>query len=269
LESRGSISAGIRYQVRLFDKELVGRGNYWELRQPGVPLMRMELRIQIDDQVSSLLQVCDGRYLWTYRNLPETATVTQIDAVRATRALEQLATVPNRNPAAMLPGLGGLSKLLRALDANFHFTSVTSGWLDQQDFHFTATREQAGQRPVWRLEGGWQTSQLIRLLPKQQEAISRGKPVDLSRLPQHIPDQVVVCLGQEDWFPRSIEYRRAVEKAEDAAAADTSRAIVTMQLFDVYFNVPIEAQQFVYKPGSVQASDQTEAFLQSLGLPQP
>ena len=110
LEGRSSISAGIHHQVDLFGKQLFGSGSYLELRQPGVPLVRLELRIQIGDQISSLLQVCDGATFWAI-------------AILATRRRSTTSTPSGRcaafrrrprSPAtrrAMLPGLGGLPKL--------------------------------------------------------------------------------------------------------------------------------------------------------------
>ena len=252
LESHGTISARIRQQVKLFDNKLDGSGSYWELRQAGVPRIRLELQIQMDDQVSSLLQVCDGKTLWSYRKLQDQGMLTKLDAVPRHPALQQAAAMPNRNHASLLPGLGGMSKLLRGLDANFRFTKVQSGRL--------------GTLPVWQLEGGWQTAQLVRLLPKQKDAIEQGKPVDLRRLPPYLPDRVVVLLGQADRFPRRIEYRRGTAKPEAAAAAEADRALVTMNFDDVTFDEPIDPARFFYNPGNVEAVDETKSFLQGLGV---
>jgi hypothetical protein len=254
LESRGSISATIHQHVNLFGKQLSGSGSYWEVRQPGVPLVRLELRIQIGDQVSSLLQVCDGRTFWVYRNLSDKVTLGKIDAVRAMRGLQKAAEMPNRNAAMMLPGLGGLSRLLRGLDANFQFASAQWGNLEKTPGGF------------WRLEGGWRPEQLVRLLPKQRDAIVQGKPVDLTRLAEHLPDRVVLYLREGDLFPYRLEYHRAAAKKDHPAEADQDRAIVTMDLRDVVLNAAIEPARFLYSPGSFDPLDQTESFLQALGV---
>jgi hypothetical protein len=250
LESRGSVAAKIHQQVHLFDKELAGRGNYLELRQGPVPLIRLELQIQIGDQVSSLLQVCDGQTFWSYTKLADKETLTRLDAVRATAALRQAAQRPDRNSPAALPGLGGLSKLLRALDASFRFTTAEQG--------------RSRQRAVWRLQGGWQPAQLARLLPKQAAAINQGQPADLRRLPQHVPDRVVLFLGLDDLFPYRIEYRRAADKKDGSSTADEGRLLVSIDLDDVTLNARIDRTRFFYNPGSGEPVDQTAAFLQSL-----
>ena len=248
LESRGSISATIHQHVDLFGKQLSGSGSYWEVRQPGVPLVRLELRIQIGDQISSLLQVRDGRTFWVYRNLSDKVTLGKIDAVRAMRGLQKAAEMPNRNTAVMLPGLGGLSKLLRGLDANFQFTSAQKGGFGKTSV------------PVLRLEGGWRPEQLVRRLPKQKDAIAQGKPVDSTRLAEQLPDRVVLYLREGDLFPYRLEYHRAAAKKDRAAATDEDRAIVTMDLRDVVLDGPIEPARFLYSPGNFDPLDETEKF---------
>ena len=156
----------------------------------------------------------------------------------------------------MLPGLGGLPKLLRGLDANFLFTTAERGRYAE-----TPTT----QRAMWRLQGGWQPAQLPRLLPKQAAAIAEGKPADLRQLPRYLPDRVVLFLGFDDLFPYRIEYRRAVDKKGDSAAADKGRLLVSIDLDEVTLNAGIDRTRFVYNPGSGEPVDQTGAFLQSLG----
>ena len=107
---------------------------------------------------------------------------------------------------------------------------------------------------------------LARLLPKQKEAIEQGKAVDLARLPEHLPDRVALLLGEDDLFPYGIEYCRTVAKGKSLVLGQP-RPLVTMELFEVGFDVPIDPQQFVYNPGSIEVPDHTERFLQSLGLP--
>ena len=198
----------------------------------------------MDDQVSSLLQVCDGKTFWNYCKLRDQGTLTRLDAVRAARALAQAAAGPNRNFTSLLPGLGGMSKLLRGLDANFRFVTVQEDGL--------------GALRVWKLKGGWQTAQLINLLPKQKDAIQHGKPADLSRLPPYLPDRVVLWLGTADLFPRRIEYRRGTAKPGDPSDAGEDRALVTMDLDGLTFNAPIDPARFYYNPGNVEAVDQTK-----------
>jgi hypothetical protein len=302
LESRDCVSARILQQVELFDKQLVGSGVYLQQRvgtdqllhvqealplapfagrggdayQPPVQeapplapfagrgagdegswdrlLIRLELRIQIGDQQSSLLQILSpptpaGHYLWTYCKLPDEERLSRVDLVRAARALDKAQPTPGLGTEGMLSGLGGLPRLLRGLQAAFDFSSAEQG-------HF-------GRLPVWRLQGQWKPDRLAKILPDQKAAIEAGRPPDLVKLPEHLPDRVVLMLGQDDLFPYRIEYRRGIPLK--AGGRDDSRALVTMELFDVKLNVPIDRNRFIYNRGTTDFSDQTESFISSLG----
>jgi len=249
-----SVSARIHHEVYLFDKRLIGSGNYWQQRDGSDLLSRLELKIQLGDRTSSLLQVCDGRFLWTKRNLVGEPELSRVDIDRVLRRLEEAEPDSLATPQGEWPGLGGLPRLIRALRDAFEFSTP-------------AEPGQWGQarRPVWRLQGHWTAKRLAQLLPEQKEAIEAGKPADLSRLPAHLPDQVVVILGQDDYFPYRIEYRRTLTDARPTdAGPHPSRALVVMQLYDVMLNVPIDPKRFLYSPADLPWNDETERFLSGL-----
>jgi hypothetical protein len=257
LESRNSVSARIREQVDLFDKELVGSGVYDQQRAGGEQLIRLELTVRGGNQVSSLLQVLsppnsEGHYLWTHRKLPNEEKLSRIDLVRAAPALQKAENLPGRGPEGPLAGVGGLPRLLRGLRAAFDFTSAEEGSF--------------GRLPAWRLQGQWKARRLAKILPDQKAAIEAGRPPDLSKLPERLPDHVVLVLGKEDLFPYRIEYRR--RGAQHAGQGDQSRALVTMELFDVKFDLPLDRTRFIYNPGTIKYSDDTERFISSLRVAQ-
>ena len=80
--------------------------------------------------------------------------------------------------------------------------------------------------------------------------------VDLKRLPEHMPDRVVLLLGQDDLFPYCVEYRRTID-GKDVK-------LVGMKLFQVNINVPIEPSFFLYNPGKQGFVNETDEFLKSL-----
>jgi hypothetical protein len=252
-ETRNTVSAKIRQQVDLFGKRLAGDGSYMEDRRNGIPSVRLELQIQVGEKSSVLLQVCDGRYFWTYRKLcDQVPSLSRIDAVRAATALAEADGLSGRDPAKLLPGLGGLPRLLRGLHNNFDFTA--------------AQRGQWGMRQVWQLEGGWKPGPLSKILPKKKGPSESGKPVDITRLPEPQPHCVVLLLGQEDLFPYRIEYCRKEVKKEGEKTTEELRHIVTMEFSEVRFNAALDSGHFIYNPGTGEFSDQTDAFLQGLGV---
>ena len=254
LEGRNGVSARIRQRIDLFGKQFVGSGVYFQQRAGSDHLIRLELRILVGNQQSSLLQVLappnsDGHYLWTYRKLPDGEKLSRIDLVRAARALKKAETMPGRGTEGTLVGFGGLPKLLRGLQAAFDFDTVQPARFDRL--------------AVWTLRGHWKPDRLAKILPDQKAAIEAGEPADLSKLPDHLPDHVVLMLGQEDLFPYRIEYRRGIARKE--GGEKDSRALVTMELFDVKLDVPIDRTRFIYNPGNTRFVDETDSFLSSLG----
>lgn len=252
LESRPSVSARIRQSVDLFGHQPVGSGVYLEQRSGGQPLFRLEMRMQLGSESSSLLHVCDGRHLWVYRKIGEGETLGRIDVGRVAEALEDSGKMHQIAKVGYWPGLGGLPRLLRGLHAAFDFTSVEETRL-------------ADQMPVWRLRGEWKQARLAKLLPEQDIA-DTGKPVDFSKLPPHLPDHVLVLLGKTDEFPYRIEYRRRTPNGHQAEGSSGSRAIVTVQLHQVNLSAPIHPTRFLYNPGDLEYSDDTNLFISRLGL---
>lgn len=250
LENRQSVSAKINQQVNLFGKQLQGDGTYLEQRPGRDHLMRLELRIVLGDEVSNLVQVCDGRYLWIYRKLLDDGTLSQIDVARVVHAMQEVQAAASRGGLGMLPGLGGLPRLLRGLYAAFDFQVAEKGRLEQL--------------PVWILRGQWKPAQLAKIFPEQAQALQQGKPANWKKAPEHLPDSVIVLLGQNDLFPYRTEYYRKLGPKERKRDDQAIRALVSMDLFQVTFNVPIDPNRFVYNPGNAKVVDQTTNFIEAL-----
>ena len=261
MQRHRSVSATIRQEVDLFGKHLIGSGSYAEQRQGDGYMMRLDLRIQNGDQTSSLVQVAalpdaDGRrFLWTKRKLFGEEQLTRVDLARALRGLQQAETeAAKKGTPGVLPGIGGLPKLLSGLATSFEFTSAQLGHSGQE------------QRTVWRLQGQWKPEQLLKMLPEQASDIQAGKLANLEALPQHVPDHVVLLLGYEDHFPYRVEYRRIDQQESTKSGKPVSQTLVSVDLYNVVLDAPINPQRFIYSPGDLEYADETSAFLQSLGL---
>ena len=77
LERRASVTARLRHQVSLDGRQLFGVGGYWQ--QGSGEDLRMRLELQIANQETSLLQVSNGRFLWTDQRLPAGRSITRLD----------------------------------------------------------------------------------------------------------------------------------------------------------------------------------------------
>lgn len=248
VEGHAAIAAETRQTVDLFGQRLVGVGEYLEQPGEGVRLLRQVLRLQVGDDASTLLQVCDGRYHWTYRTLGKDESLVRIDAARVLKALaERGDDYPDQAAATALgPSVGGLPRLLRQLHGACDFTTIQAGRL--------------GDEPVWRITGGWNRDYLARLLPKQKKALDAGKPADLSKLPEHVPDRIVLMLGRADLFPYNIQYWRSGKETTP------ERLLVGLSLRNVTLGVPVAADRFAYSPGILKPVDRTAKTLKSLGV---
>ena len=255
LEGHRSITAGIRQNVNLFDQELLGAGYYMERRTGGKLQFRMEMRIQADadQEPSSLLKVFDGRYLWTYRNLGGSESLGKIDVERVSQDLEESGKIAELAELGKWPGLGGLPRLLRGLNLAFDFGTVEAEPVRLRN-----------EMPGWRIVGLWKPEKLVKIVPNLKESIEAGKVIDADDLPEHIPNTVVLVLGQTDFFPYGIEFRRANHGSPASANADHEG--VTLQLLEVEFDGPAKPAWFVYNPGDLNYDDRTREFLKSLGV---
>jgi hypothetical protein len=216
-------------------------------------MFRLELRVQVGEEPKTLLTVCDGRYLWRCESYRGKGTAERIDLARASQARDgredstQLATI------GQWPGLGGLPKLLRNLYDWFQFLSAEEMKLPDGT-------------PVVRLRGEWRPDRLAALMPNPEAALKSGAPLNAERLPQHLPHFAVLFLGRDDLFPFRIEYTRRLPPPSLRLEGPTESTIVAMDLFEVSLHVPFNPSRFTFSPGNLEYSDQTERFLERLGL---
>lgn len=250
LEKCPSVSAKTSQTVHLYGKHLVGSGEYLEQRTGGTCMFRVELKMQVGSESRTLLHVCDGRFMWRCEWYKGKGTAERVDLARAARALD--ATDIGRNmKLGWWTRLGGLSELLRDLRDWFQFTTVTD----------TKLRDQT---PVLRLDGVWKPDRLAGLVPDGKSATVSSDGV-AARLPEHLPDRVVLFLGREDLFPFRVEYRRSRPPTLIPGVEDDS-ATVAMDLFEATFNIPLNPSRFAFTPGNLDYSDQTDRFLERFGV---
>lgn len=250
-----SLEARLRQKIHLFGQQLVGTGQYLQKQSDGGPLLRLELKVQIGEQLTSMQQVCDGRFLWVRRELPGGATLGRVDLDRIRTAVRKAGQEPLSDSTTNWMALGGLPRLLAGLDENFQFGPARPAEL--------------GDRPVWITEGEWKAEKLSEMLPDQKDAIAAGRPPDLTRLPPHLPTSVLVVLGQHDQIPYRIEYRRTVPGTETGEAREsdgTANAVVVLELFDVHLREDLQEQYFAYQPGNQEIADHTDLYLKNMGL---
>ena len=238
LNSESRFQASVRHKIHMFDQQLVGTGHYRQFGNGSIKRLRFELKTQVGEKTSSVIQVCDGRHLWSRENLAEGTTLSRID-VRYIQ--DELAQYERDNGVGKLAAnwganiaMGGLPRLLTSVDSCFEFISVTEA--NYEDV------------PVWVLVGTWKPDVRRRII----EQFNSG-----SQLPDHLPNAVKLVLGRDVEFrflPREIQYLRVL-------ANKTMRPMVSLQLYDMTRLVEMNASQFDYQRGEQVIVDRTQAFL--------
>ncbi len=268
LERRTTVTARLRHQVSLSGRQLFGGGGYWQ--QGSGEDLHMRLELQIANQETGLLQVSNGRFLWTDQRLPAGRWIRRIDLrkvrsewSRAERELEDLepgrATWSSIEPELSIR-YGGLPTLLLSLSDCFTFSPP-------QSMRWTPTPPLVGlpeSFPVFAVVGHWKPEMLAVYVPEGQDATA---------LPERLPQEVLVLFGQTDLFPYRIEYRKLLAPRTPAAADDqvasfqlSREPLALLELSAVSFAGQIAAGQFDFSPGDAEWDDCTAEYLEGQRL---
>jgi hypothetical protein len=152
--------------------------------------------------------------------------------------------------------LGGLARLIAALEQNFRFAEPRA-----DELQFSAADGKSLIRlPIWVVQGQWKAERLAALVGRE--------PGKLGPLPEQLPDRVELVLGRTEdalrLFPYRITYWHADAadaKASKEAAAAAPRELLTLELFNVS-RKPIDAREFEYQPGDQEVQNLTQFYVQ-------
>jgi hypothetical protein len=254
LQRHASIKARIRYQINLFDQQLIGAGTYFQAGAGPEKKMRYELRVQRADEVTSWTQVCDGRFLWTAADTWNEPVLTRLD-LKLIRTRQEQKTGTSSFVEGSPWTWAGLPKLIRSLQDHFQFESATSGVLDP------------GQTAAWALRGTWKGPMLGNLWPEQQSGLQSGGAIPWSNMPGQFPGTVTIYVRQSDYFPLRIEYRRPPDGKHKELTPDQFVACTLLDFTDIELNRELPASVFEYQPAKQQELlDVTENVLLGMGL---
>ncbi len=250
-----SLRATLRQQISLFGHTLVGSGEYYQMTQGRDLLLRMDLKIQLEDRASVFQQISDGRFLWRFSHRP---SIDELGSFQKQMSRIDLDVVKSAMPLrSSTPSIdlafGGLPHLLAQLDQNFQLEQVLSGTLHGV--------------PVWMSSGGWRPAALARIAPDQSADEPPNERV-LIGLAEQIPHTVTVHFGKDDLFPYRVEFWRITSSRPSNAivVSANSRRTVVLELFEVQFNIPIDVSKFERSSYDLPVVDATSAYLREHGL---
>jgi len=250
LDGQNSLSAKMRQRIHLFGQDLSGSGAYMQLGDGPRRYLRMDMRVQLAGAQASLLQVCDGRFMWVRQEFPGHKTLGRVDLRRIQESLAAAGEEPQLDPVSNYMVLGGLPKLLAALENDFEFGKPSAAKI--------------GEEPMISIRGTWKPEMLARLAIGQDDALQAGKGIDWSKMPDQVPDSVVLLLGASDLFPYRVEYHRSPEGNGSTPA--NYKTLATIEFYEVQMGAELDPLQFIFKPGDTEVADHTPLYMQKLGL---
>ena len=243
VEAAPSIVARIRHKTNVFGQQLVGAGEYWQLKSRDKIKTRLDLSIRTEDQLTSLSHINDGRYLWIHENRGGERRISRIE-------LEKVRTSGRDEESSSMKsiGMGGLPRLLASLRRNFEFRSP-------QAITFEGV-------PVWAVVGDWRPNRLARFLKRSGTNVNADEPIRPQDLPPYFPSRVFILFGRDGLFPYRIEYQK--ETRQVRSDVQQNGPLSTMDLFRVRVGASIDPIQFRYDPENLRINDDTTRFLKSI-----
>jgi hypothetical protein len=249
-----AVSAELRYRVDAFGHALVGTGNYLQFGVASEKLLRLDLRMQLGDKTATIQEIRGSDAYWFRRDVPpQPPSLGRVDLKQLRKSMA--AFVPPGAEHVLPQGdwimLGGLARLLAAIDQNFAFDAPRP-----DELTFSAADGQSVVR-LWQLTGQWK--------PEKLAALTGGEKASPAKLPEQLPDRVELVLGRTEdllpLFPYRITYWRtssADSKSDPPAAA---RELLTLELFNVSRR-PIDPREFEYQPGDQEVQNLTQSYVQ-------
>jgi hypothetical protein len=277
LERRASVTARLRHQIAIGEKQLYGVGGYWQ--QGNGDDLKVRLELQIAGHESQLLQVSNSRHRWIDCRLPTGRTVTRLD-LRQLRAdpILSASNLDDIRPGEadwatlrteLIAQTGGLPSMLLALRENFEFMSPQAMRLAVTP---PLTTDETNIS-VFAVVGHWKPERLLALLKTENgQSKFEGIPFDelVQKLPDRFPQEVLLLVGQADRFPYRIEYRKLETPTISAGNGPaipyqlSVLPMIVLEFSDVVFDAPIDAGQFDYTLTDADFVDQTPALLERL-----
>jgi hypothetical protein len=259
------LSADLRCRIEAFGHSLAGQGSYQQLGPGPEKLLRMELKVQADDQAITRLEVCGPTYCYIRQESPLHKTPLARVNLRTLRyAIGRSPGPIASNPAQAWIQLGGLPRLLDSLEQNFTFAAPRG---DELKF-VTADGQSVEKLPVVVVSGTWKADKLESL------SSAKGKWSESTQ----IPARVELILGRANQRPALFPYRityfaSPAESAREGApaqgaptAGDPEQILFMLELFNVQLRRDLDPAAFEYFPGDQEVADLTGAYIERLGL---
>ena len=240
LQKHQSIKAEMLQNVSIGDQQFKVTGHYLSSGNTDSGLkLKLDYSV-IPDQGAEgkMLEVCDGKELWTMLTFPGSKRVTHRNILQIQKAVA--AVGEKSGPEAKLNielGLGGLTALLASLDRTMVFDAIKQ---EPSDGH---------NRTL--IQGHWK-KEIAQRFPKEKN----------DALPAFVPDFVRLYVNPETLFPERILYLKKQPEKK------TLKSLVSLEFQNVVLDGPVDDESFVFDiPKDVIPEDITKNYVDRLTPP--
>ena len=229
LKKHSSVKADVEHIVSIGTQQFRATGRYLNSGSK----LRLEYTVKPDQGADgALIEVCDGKQLWSLMTLGGTKRVTHRDVQQIKAAIASVKSVPDAELTAEL-GLGGLSGLFASLERTMTFDAMKQ---EEVEGHSSTV-----------VQGQWKST-----------VASRWKRKADDPLPVYIPDMVRIIVDSATLFPERIVYlKKQTDKDKKGY-----RTLVSFQFKNVELDTMIDEQEFTFDPPQdVDPEDVTRQYL--------
>ena len=229
-----SVKADLSQSVSIGDQQFKVTGQYLSSgnSSTGMKLKLNYLVVPEQGAEGAMLEVCDGKELWTVLTLPGSKRVTHRNVLQIQKAA--LAANQKGGPEATLTvelGLGGLTALLASLERTMVFDAMKQ-------------EEVEGHRRTI-IQGRWK-KEFAQRFPKGKD----------DSLPAFVPDLVRLYVDAQTLFPERLLYLKKQQEKK------TLRPLVNLEFQNVELDGPVDEKEFKFDiPEGVVPEDVTKMYV--------
>ncbi|WP_373652602.1 outer membrane lipoprotein carrier protein LolA [Schlesneria sp. DSM 10557] len=233
LQTHQSVKADLSQSVSIGDQQFKITGQYLSSGNSAEGMKLMLNYSVVPDQgvTGQILEVCDGKELWTVLTLPDLKRVTLRNVLQIQKAAAAASkkSIPDSTLNAEL-GLGGLNALLASLERTVDFDVIKE------------EASEGGPRTI--IQGKWK-SEILQRFPKGKD----------NSLPAFVPDLVRLYVNSENLFPERLLYLKRQPESKKL------RPLVNLEFRNVELDTPVDDDAFKFDIPDVVPEDVTKIYL--------
>jgi outer membrane lipoprotein-sorting protein len=234
LPKHQSVKADLTQTVSIGDQQFRVTGEYLSSGQK----LRLSYTVLPEQGAKGqMLEVCDGKELWTMITFPEAVRVTHrnIQQILAAAAAANQGSGSPPSTSVEL-GLGGVTALLASLERTMTFDVMK--------------QVESNGRSMTVIQGRWK-KEFIQRFPKDKD----------DALPPYVPDFVHVYVNSKTLFPEKLVYLK--KQAQKKVSK-----LVSLEFHNVEFDGAVSDEVFTFKvPDGIVPEDVTKQYLDRMNAP--